>query len=302
MKPRLILRWLRYHAVFRPIATLPADIAYRGASFIGRVDSLCDPAGRKAYSRGLAAVFPELSGKTLDHYSRLHSEMMARELLDVFRLPRIGTGLSSIGDVLGLEVLKEARKEGRGVILAMGHYGRPIMLGARLAAESERVGMVTQAVDMRNPQLNFVERGFLQRKTRNTLGVTQGSWITIDDSMRRLYTELNKGEIIAVLFDLYEPVAERRLQRPFLGGALEVPRGIERVAASCGARIIYGVATDNGGRIHAELRSLPEEPHNAFSAAVSELEKDIAKAPWQWWQWNMLDLIWKTSRNAKPCT
>ena len=41
-----------------------------------------------------------------------------------------------------------------------------------------------------------------------------------------------------------------------------------------------------------KLRSLSENPHEALSMAVAELEKDIINAPWQWWQWGMFNHSW----------
>ncbi len=184
------------------------------------------------------------------------------------------------------------QQEGKGVVLAMGHYGRPIMLSTQLGVLGCKIGMLTQTIDERNPNLNAVERSYLARKMRIVMDAAGGRWLMLDDSMRLLYSGLKSGETIIMMYDLHEANPSSMLELPFCGGTMRLPRGVERVAERTGARVIYGIARDKGRRVEAELRKLPQNPQQALIAAVKELEKDVQAAPWQWWQWPLYDHAW----------
>ena len=293
MKAKLFLRWIRYYVLFRPLAFFPAVIAYRIAKIIGYFDSRINADNRNAYQRGLGTVFPDLSTEKREEYWLNHCEMMSREILDIFRLSKItAKNCHQIINIQGLEVLKQAQQGGRGVILAMGHFGRPTMLSTGLGVSGEQIGMVTQIIDERNPGLSSVERGYLAFKMKQTTAASKGRWVMLGDSIRPLYSGLKAGETIIILFDLYEAQQKNILEAPFLGGKLSLPRGIERISRKTGARVIYGAAKGPGRKVTVELRSLPEDPCEALLAAVAELEKDITSSPSQWWQWGLIDHIW----------
>jgi len=299
MNHKLITKWLRYHALFWFLAKLPLGLSYRVASWIGKHDYANNEAVRAAFQNGLARVFADLSPARLSQFTRFHFEMMAREILDIFRLPRISSANAvRLIEVQGLEVLREAKQKGRGVILVMGHYGRPTMLSTGLGLAGEDVGMLTQIIDERNPHLDVVDRGYLKLKMRHTLAAARGRWVMAGGNIRPLYEGLNAGETIIILLDLFEPNPRKRFQAPFLGGTLGVPRGIERIATRTGAQLVYGVAKEDGWKVKVELRPLPTEPQQGLHAAIAELEKDILATPWQWWQWNVLEHLWAPSTHA----
>ncbi len=293
MKVKLFFRWIRYNVLFRSMAFLPAVIAYPIAKIIGYFDSRINADGRRVYQQGLGRAFPDLSTKECDNYWQKYCEMMSREILDTFLLSKItAENCHQTIDIQGLDVLSQAQQGGRGVILAMAHFGRPTMLSTGLGVSGQKVGMVTQIIDERNPVLSSVERVYLAFKMKQTIHASRGRWIVLGGSMRSLYSGLKAGETIIILFDLYEARQKNVLESPFLGGKLALPRGIERISRKTGAKIIYGTAKDKGRQVVVKLRSLSEDPRGALSMAVAELEKDIIDAPWQWWQWGMLNSTW----------
>jgi len=287
-------RWLRYQTLFRPLGVLPLPLAYRGAGWIGRWDGR-DPALRTLIGNGLRRVFPVQTREpaTLDTWVDGYFRMMARETLDVYTMPRVHRD-SHLVDLhpQALAVLHEARRDGRGVIIAMGHYSRLNLLLLALALAGQRLGMLTIAVDQRNPDLNAVERGHLQRKVGNLHARIQGPWITLEDNLRHLYQALGRGETMIILFDAFVPGDTAREPLPFLGGRLWLARGVERLAQRTNAALLYGVVHERGWRTQAELRALPGAPGAALDAAVAELARDVGNAPWLWWQWNILDYFW----------
>ncbi len=300
MNPALARR-LRYYGLFRPLAALPLPLAYGTAGLIGRCDAYRNAPARAAVHKGLVQAFPRRSVAELDDWTRRYFQMLAREQLDTFTMPARTPANSE--RLLGLrpgslDVLRGARGGGRGVIIAMAHYGRINLLLLALALAGERLGMLTMVIDPRNRELDPVDRAYLYRKNRTLLGFIRGSWITLGDDLRALYRALARGETLVLLFDAHTP--ERRQQRwtvPFLDGELRIPAGIARLARHTGARVVYGVAHQHDWRVEAELRPLPDDPDAALRAAVAELERDVYRAPWLWWHWNILELIW-TPRSA----
>lgn len=292
----VLTRRLRYYGLFRPLAALPLPVAYRAAGLIGRCDARYNAPARAAVRKGLAQAFPRRPAVELDDWTRRYFQMLAREQLDTFTMP-VRTPANS-ADLLGLragslELLRAARGGGRGVIIAMAHYGRINLLLLALALAGERLGMLTMVIDQRNRELNPVDRAYLYRKNRTLLDFIRGSWITLGDDLRALYRALARGETLVLLFDAHTPERRQRHRAvPFLDGELRVPVGIARLARHTGARVVYGVAHQHDWRVEAELRPLPEDPDAALRAAVAELERDVYHAPWLWWHWNILELIW----------
>ena len=286
-------RWLRYFVAFRGLSLMPERVAYRLASHMGDLDLRRENAWAESFASGLRLAFPSWAESRISASVRAHFRMMAREVLDVFYLPRRRE--QHLGKVIfpsGFEVLEHAKQGGKGTIIAMAHFGRPIMLSTALGLSGHRIGILSQAVDERNPDLSSVDSTYLQNKLLHTVAKAGGRGITTKDNLRVLYNALDQGETIIIMLDVVEPDAEKRFKAPFLGGILGVPRGIVRLASKTGARLIYGVAKDQGHTVATELRALPPEPGAAMTAAILELEKDVLEAPWQWWQWRQLNHFW----------
>src|SRR5450759_1429251 len=290
-------RWLRYFVVFRGLSWMPERIAYRLASRIGDMDMRRQTAWAESLASGLRVAFPSRADSFIVGSVQENFRMMAREVLDVFYLSR--RRVQDLGKVFlssGFGALEQATQGGQGTIIAMAHYGRPIMLSTALGLSGYKVGMLSQAVDERNPTLNPAEQTYLQYKLRHTVAQAGGRWITTMDNLRLLYQALNRGETIIIMLDVLEPDPGKRFEAPFLGGIMGTPMGIVRLATRTGARLVYGVAKEQGRVVAPELRPLPEQPEAAMVAAIRELEKDVLEAPWQWWQWGHFGQVWRPAR------
>jgi KDO2-lipid IV(A) lauroyltransferase len=296
----LVRKWLRYHALFRPLGRLPSPLGYRLADIVGRVDRRRQAAASAAVRQGLREAFPALDEARVERCVNEHFTMLARELTDAFKMRHlsVAAGQRLARPAPGaLDVLRAARAGGRGVIIAMGHYGRVNMLLLGLALAGERLGMLTMVSDQRNPQLDAVDRPYIDAKIRALLAFTGGPWVTLADDLRRLYDALHAGQTLVILLDAYLPEhPERKLTAPFLGGTLRVSRGIERLARKTGASVLYGCARERGVGVEAELRPLrPRQDSGWLGAAIAELENDIIAAPGRWWQWGLLSALWERS-------
>lgn len=293
-------KWLRYYALYAPLAYFPRSLAYRLVDYLGDADCRRQATVASAIACNLRLAAAHLTDTDLETFiaiqQREYFRMMSRELLDIFCLLRLGPGHLGLGrplELVGLEHLQEAEAGGRGVIIVMSHYGRPVMLSTALGLAGFTIGFLSQAVDERNTVLTSVDRRYLRFKCDRTVAQAGGRWITTMDDLRVLYKALREGETIIIMQDVCEPDLARRITVPFLGGILGIPPGILRLATNTGARLVYGSAHDQHSGVRAEIRPLPICPQAAVMAAVGELEKDVRNAPWQWWQWAAFDSLWE---------
>lgn len=291
-------KWLRLYGLFHPLSRLPPGLAYRAANAIGRHDFRHMQDARTAIGNGLDAAFPRLAADPVlrSDWIQRYFTMMSREIMDTFVMENLHPGNSRQLvqlDPASLSLMQETKREGRGTILVMAHFGRLNLVLLALAMAGFPLGMLTIAVDERNPELGAVDRRYLSQKVGTLLKHIGGRWVSLGDSMRGLYEGLQAGETIIILMDAHhQDQGGNKLQIPFLDGILEINQGIERIASKTGANLIYGAALENGWRVEAKLRPLPEAPGAALRQAVSYLEQDIQRTPWAWWHWNILDYIW----------
>lgn len=292
-------KWCRYHLLFHNLARLPLTLAYRGSELIAGHDYRHRHDARRAIAQGLCRAFPAETAQAgvLQRWLQRYFAMMARETLDTFVMAQaVPVTLQRLVTVAAgsLQRLRQARGDGRGVIVIVNHYNRVNLLLLALALAGEQLGMLTGTVDQRNPELDPVERRYLGFKAATLHRYIGGPWVMLADSLRPLYRHLQQGGILAMALDVYNPAMRiERVQLPFLGGGLAVSPGIARIAECTGARLLYGVVQEHGWRAEVGLRPLPDQPLSALRGALQELERDVLTAPWQWWQWSVLAQFWQ---------
>ncbi len=287
----------RLALAYPALARLPLSLAWRSAARIGRWSGPERRNALIAVRAGLEKAFPGIGAdaKRLRGWTRDYLDMFSHEAMDVFCMPRLNR--ENVGRYIhlrGMDHLEETRRGGLGVILVLNHYSRVIMILVRLGLLGVRMSMLTMRIDEGNPDLSPFMRAFLRTKVERLLGFMGGKCLTLGENLRPVYEGLRRGEIWIILSDAYMPQFGSWREFPFLGGILRLPGGIERIAARTGARLIYGVTHESGpDRLDCELRPLPPDPAEGLAAAVRELEKDVLASPGEWWQWNILDYIWR---------
>jgi len=291
-------RDLRLDIAYPLLAHLGCRLAWRASAWLGAWPKPQQETMRTAMMQGLTTIKPEIANdpERIRQISDQHLAMYARETMDIFCLyqkPR--AYIEKHIQLQGLEHLHHAQAQGRGVILVLNHYSRLNLLLIRLAHENIRLSMLTMAIDQRNPHIPPPLRRFLHTKVHRLLDIIQGEWLSLGDSLRPMYKSLKQGNIWVILADAYTPTLadDDAVEYPFMGGRLRVSRGIERIARATGARLVYGVTREQSpDQLIGELRPLPEDPAQAHAAVFTELERDIATSPWQWWQWNIAEHLW----------
>lgn len=296
----------RLFGLFRPVSRLPMPLAYQIAEYVGSFDYRRRADLRQVIGSGLAAALPEARDPAQrEEWARRYCHMMSREIMDAFFMSRLNQANSTRLVTMpadSLARMRTLREDGRGTIVVMAHYGRLNLLLLALAMAGYDLGMLTIAVDERNPELSPVDRAYLGNKVAALQKQIRGRWVSLGDNLRGLYQGLKSGEIIVILMDAYHAGQDdNRIDLPFLGGHLNVSQGIVRLAEKTGARMIYGAVRDPlpsetekaSWQAVATLRPLPDNPEEALKQSVAWLEQDVLDMPWLWWHWNILDYIWK---------
>lgn len=288
-------RDIRLRYAYPILSSLPLGLAYALTDVLGGRDARHNDDLRIALTNGFTRAWPEIAPALREDLIREQALMLAREVMDAWLLPRLDAQtLAAMVAIDDLAPLDAARAEGRGVLLVMAHYSRLILMLAALGARGYGMGMLTMRIDAANPDLLPSEQGYLARKVAALRAMLRGGWVSLGDPMRPLYEGLRRGEIWIVLLDAYHPGFGRQADYPFLDGVLTLPSGIDRIMAKTGARAVFASVRETGPqRLHGRLVRLPDEPEQAMPAAVAELEADVRTAPAQWWQWNILEYLWR---------
>ena len=286
------LKKFRMRVVFPVLALLPSKLSYALATFIGFLDwKYLNTTERMEVAQQMQQI-PVFDAALIEAYSKRFCQLMARDTLDSYRMPRMTA--SNTGhqfEVLGLEHLVAAEKKGKGVLLLVPHYGRYFMLGPALRFLGHGFGVFTTAItEATAPDENW--RTYLTQKLKNGFMFCRGEWITSDDSPMRIYACLKAGNSLLMAFDGVESTSDKKLLLPFLGGTAQLATGSLRIAKRTGAAMIYVSVKEHAAGLKFELTALSEDPELALPEAAALLEKDIEEMPWHWWLWRALPRVW----------
>lgn len=293
MLSKIYAGW-RYLGLYPLLSLLPARIGYRLAGLGYRYDPFLSTPTQRAVSNGLARAFPDVSPAQRKIWVEEYQAMMGRELLDIYRLCRAEPHrpLSWV-DVHGAEALLKAKDSGVGCVLAMAHFGRPSVLFAALSTLGVTLNVVTMSIRQDNTELDGVTRRYLRFKIGTNMRFLRGRWHPIDQSPRSLYASLRQGETVAILFDVRARPSDKCLDIPFLHDTIRVPVGFARLAQHGAAQVFYGRASDVFDRVSIEIIPIGQatDVETSVRACVRQLENDVRRWPWQWWQWNIYDYL-----------
>lgn len=287
------LRSLRFNLVFPCLALLPARLGYWLATRIGTLDwRYLNRSERFEVEHQLSKI-PVFARENIEKYSLNYSQMMARDMLDTYRMPKLAPeSAANFISVEGLANLYAAQQKGRGVILLVPHYGRYFSIAPALRFAGHQFGVLTTVIDETTAP-EPLWRNYLLMKVENARMFWGGAWITTADSPRRMYASLRAGQTLLISFDGLDSNSSEKLLYPCMGGQLSIPAGALRIAKSTGAALVYASAKECTTGLKFELHPLPSEPKLALDRAVRLLEQDIIEMPWHWWLWRALPRLWE---------
>ena len=280
--------------LFPSIARLPTTLPWRLAGRMGRGESAAERGHLLSWLEGLfARVFPKATPAEHAQWARAHLAMLAQEMVDAMAFGRLGRPGGPAIDLQGAEFARSLARQGKGFILVLNHYDRLLTAPVALAREGIATNVLTMPV-LDNPELGASQRRFLLRKIQGYTKVTGGKWHTTSDGLRPVHESLRAGQGWVILADAWRPEFGRLRGRPFLGGYLNLPTGIERLAQSTGVPLLHAVTYSRcPDRLEVVVESLPEDPVHAIDRVIQRLEQDVLARPWAWWQWGLWDQMWQ---------
>lgn len=286
--------------LFPCIARLPTTLPWRLAGRIGRGESATERDHLLLWLENLfARVFPQATAEQHVQWARAHLAMLAQEMVDAMAFSRLGRPGGPAIDLQGAEFAKELVRQGKGFILVLNHYDRLLTAPVALAREGIATNVLTMPV-LDNPELAAAQRRFLLRKIQGYTEVTGGKWHTTSEGLRSVHESLRAGQGWVILADAWRPEFGRLRGSPFLGGRLNLPTGIERLAQSTGVPLLHAVTySRRPDHLEVVVEPLSEDPREAMDKVIQRLEQDVQARPWAWWQWGLWDQMWQPEPGPK---
>lgn len=280
---------------FRALGRLPMGLPWRLAPVLGHEPR---PARRRTeafLTQRFSQVFPKAASQDHRLWAHKHLAMLAQEAVDASVLHRMGQPGGVRIDLIGWEHVQALLNRGQGFILVLNHFDRLLAAPIALARRGMTLNTMTMPI-VDNPELGAAQRAFLIQKVRSFKEITQGQWLTSDEGLRPLHEGLRAGQAWIILADVWGQDFGRLRSHPFLGGALRLPTGIERLARSTGAHILHAVTqTLHPDHLLVAVETLPDNPTEAVNSVVQRLHQDVQKRPWAWWHWGLWEQMWRTS-------
>jgi KDO2-lipid IV(A) lauroyltransferase len=277
--PATIVEWAAIAALGTVFDWLPGSVAYALGEGAGRLLFHLDRRHRAITAENLAAAFPgRYAPAELDLLVRAVFENLGRTAVDVARSSRL---FSATGEprfrLDGLELMREARARGKGVLLLTGHFGPWELLVAASALHYEPIHVVARPLD--NPRLDDLITALRERGGNRV--------IRKREAVQAILQALRRGETVGILIDQH--ISEREgVVVPFFGrpastasapallalrsGAAVLPAGIVREPGRGRYRITVGpeVAVRRSGDLRADLVENTARFNRAIEAMIRE--------------------------------
>jgi Kdo2-lipid IVA lauroyltransferase/acyltransferase len=293
----------RHRAEFviaRALERAASALPERGADAFGR------GLGRTAYrlrlrravvEDNLRRAFPDADEAWLRRTCLAAYEHLGRESMAILRLSRLDPDAIVERTVpVGLDELLAAREEGRGVILATGHYGNWEIAAATVAARGIPIAAI---VRRQGNRLVDARLDLLRRR----LGVET---ISQREAPARVPRILRANGVVGIVGD--QDARGAGVFVPFFGRPASTHRGpalfalrLRAAVFACVARRLPGSAVRyevSGRRLPVPASADPETDVRALTADLAaHLEAEVRRAPEQYFWFHRR---WKTPPPAEP--
>lgn len=202
------------------------------------------------------------------------------------RIQEVGAGL----EILGLEHLRAAAVDGKGVVIVLPHLGN--WEPAALAGDLAGIEIVAVAERLGNPRLTEWFTSIRQQFGITIVLAGRGSMKTIEECIRR-------GAAVCLLCD--RDLKGRGVEVEFFGERTTLPIGPAALAIRTGAPMLMAACyfTSSGHKLVLEPLPVPDNGDEDLVAVTqriaSGLEHLIRAAPEQW---HLLQPNWPSDRIA----
>ncbi|MGH7477817.1 MAG: lysophospholipid acyltransferase family protein [Longimicrobiales bacterium] len=270
----------------------------------GRAERAAERLGRAVYGRigvrrdvvhaNLRRAFPDRDEPWIRQTAEATYAHIAREAVMIARLPGLSAAaVRELTPTRGLETLEAAIAEGRGAVLAMGHFGNWELAPQALTSRGMAVDAVVQP--QRNP---LFDRAISE--TRERFG---GHVIERHKAPRRALRSLRAGR--AVVFVIDQNAGRSGIFVPYFGHPASTHRGAALLALRAGAPMFALRAIRVGSRYETLVERLPrpaerdpeQQVERLTAGFTAWLEAEVRRTPEQYF-W--LHKRWKTRPREEP--
>ncbi|MCO5103553.1 MAG: hypothetical protein M9919_06045 [Burkholderiaceae bacterium] len=291
----------RLKYAFPVLSKIPTTIPWHLAASIGRDPYPVRRLTEHFLVKRFEQVFPEATHLAHRQWARAHLAMLAREMMDAAALHRLGQARGPAIDVTGWEHVDALIRRKQGFILVLNHFDRILTSAVALALRGLSLNTLTMPI-LDNPGLSLAQRDFLLRKVSSFTQIARGEWRTSTEAMRPVYTSLMAGQAWGILADAWSAEFTRMRSHPFLGGYLQLPTGIERLAEATKVPLLHAITySERADRLRVVVEPVPGGPRQAIDTVVRRLEQDVRARPWAWWHWGQWDQMWHPAPEEESC-
>ena len=285
--------YMEYRIFYPIVSLLPTNFAIKIATAKGVLEGVfC----QKTISTCIANLEQCLSLSDEEYRKIAKSQlcMLAREKMDTYCLSKMNErNLENYIKVKGLTHYIEAKETKKPVILYTSHFGRMIMPAIALGLSGYETSSLTAPSEQGCPK-HVTE--YVQKKIKLMQSIMKGTFVTTDQSMRKLYKILAQGDTLIVAVDVVTQPGQSFYQGEFLNGEVRFPKGIVKLAKKMDAILVPYFALEHDGHLSAEILPAIEteglDEKTIFHLLLKPIEEKIMKYPEQWWLWPMLNLFW----------
>jgi len=243
----------------------------------------------------LQLCFPEMSEqarKDLARLSLMHTGMTFAECGPVWLWP-VEKVMREIQDIEGVDLLQNAREQGKGVIIIGPHHGNWELLGVYLNALG-KCSMLYQA-----PKHKDLDALIYAARTRGEAKVYPAN----NKGVVALLGALKQGEMVGILPDQI-PIPGGGEFAPFFGNAAYTMTLISRLTQKTGAKalLVYAKRTEKGFNIVIKEPSsgiYAEHMSNSLLGLNKTVEDAVKDAPEQY-QWEYKRFRYQPDGNQEP--
>ncbi len=276
LHPRYWLLWLGLGLLWL-LAQLPYPLLMRLGRGLGAVMHRFAGSRRKIAARNLELCFPELSA---DERAQLLRENFASTGMTLFEMAISwwwpAARLRKLGQIEGLEHIRQAEAEGQGVLLMAMHFTTLEMGGGLLGMQHGMYGMYRPH---KNPLFDYIQR---RGREQRLLGAIER------DDVRGMLKLLRAGGVIWYAPD-QDYGAQRSIFVPLFGVPAATVTATSKFARLGKARVIpftqERLADGSGYRltVHPPLADFPGESEEADCLRVNQwIEAAIRQHPEQY--------------------
>ncbi len=275
----ILLRVLSFLTRFAPRSAVP-----KAGALLGALVYMLDFRHRRIALKNLEAAFPGIPLKNRERIAKGSFSHFGRALIEGLRFPLLKTeNFSSFAKHEGLEHIRKAYDDKKGVFLFSAHFGNWELIALMQAGLGLPLDMIVRKLD--NP---YLEKWF--REYRERLG---NRVVYKDESARQMLKTIKNGGGIAIVID-QRFRGKGALDVDFFGIKSSTAPSLAQLALKTGASIVPVFSFPEPDGTYRIVYSEPvkfepsgekdKDIYNLTQLCTSIIEENIRKQP-QCWLW-----------------